>query len=235
MFSKIYKQRRVTNDDTDREHEQSPERAIGKVVFSRIVSRCARTHRVDAAHSLFCAHKIYFIRNFSFVRSESILTRRSGLLRFFSMDTDDDLPLAADAPLRSHAEFKQVLRFYDENECFGPDVFALYRAIALLISSNDPDSGRMLNYMFEAGVPRHLESVTDTPIPILAANAWKSPAYADILSTLIEFHFDFDDDATGVSARSIVEERAPGIFQLLALKAHLVSSGAWPDFASIAS
>ena len=149
----------------------------------------------------------------------------------------DDLPLVHDAPLRSHPDFQPIIRFFEANGFFGPDAASLYKAVVALIASGDADSGEMLNYMFEAGLTRRLDDDADVPLVIVASKAWTSPAYTDILSTLIEFHFDFDStvDAAGVSARSIVEERAPGIFKLLTLKAHLVTTGAWPDVAGIVS
>ena len=88
--------------------------------------------------------------------------------------------------------------------------------------------------MFESGIPRRFatKAARETPIAVCAALAWNSPAYIDLLATLVEFNVDFEEVGSvgGQSARSIIDQRAPGLYGLLRIKAHLVSSGAWPDF-----
>lgn len=150
--------------------------------------------------------------------------------------SDDDLPLDLTSSLRrdDYTAFSRVLRQYETTGAFWVDASTTYAAIVQLISSNDPASGNMLNHMFESGLPKQfdLKESENMPISVCAAFAWSSPAYADILATLLEFNIDFDKVApvSGKSARNIIDERAPGMYSLLRLKAHLVSSGAWPDF-----
>lgn len=137
----------------------------------------------------------------------------------------DDLPLSPTSKLRTHPDVCRAL------EDSPPSIDRTRAAILAIVSSGDPQSGDMLNYMFEMGISNSIEPT----LPVIVASNWESPAYVDMLSTLVEFHFDFGvKDAHGVSARQLVERRAPGIFGLLKLKAHLVSTGAWPDYESIA-
>lgn len=151
-------------------------------------------------------------------------------------DYEDDLPLDTASVLRddNQTAFSRALRQYQTHGTFWVDAPTTYAAIVQLISSNDPASGEMLNYMFESGIPRRfdLTESKDMPISVCAALAWSSPAYTDILATLMEFEVDFDEMASlsGQSARGILDARAPGLYGLIRLQAHLVASGAWPDY-----
>ena len=145
------------------------------------------------------------------------------------MQLFEDAPPLSDPALQS-GDLASVCRTYastDSFEAIGTPT--LKSAVLQLIRSEDPNAGHMLNYRFEAGCPQVFGG-DDESLPVVAARQHHVPAYVDILATLIEFNFDFDARDSAITARELVEARAPGLMHLLILKANLVSSGAWPDY-----
>jgi hypothetical protein len=150
-------------------------------------------------------------------------------------DDCDDLPRLSPRTILENPELSKTIHHYQTAGTFSTDSHTLDAALRQLVSSGDAQSGEMLNYMYEAGIPAKRAQPNDEPLATLAARQWTSPSYVDILATLVEFNHDFDEvtEKHPRSARSIVEERAPGLFQLIRLKAHLVEAGSWPGYATM--
>lgn len=148
---------------------------------------------------------------------------------------DDDAPTSPALTARDCA-YQTVMRAFDSDDLTSLDTFTMQRAVRDLIASEDIASARCLNELYEMGIPIHYdESVWPEPLATFAARHWTNPVYVDVLATLVESGVDFDTTTSEypVSGRSLVEDRAPGIFRLVEFKAHMVASGGsvnYPEF-----
>ena len=152
-----------------------------------------------------------------------------------SDDDNDDMPALSPETLANNTELLQAVDHYRNLNTFLTEAGVFDAALRQLIASDDAQSGAMLNYMYETGIPREAKRGRLEPLASFAARQYTSPAYVDILATLVEFGHDFDvtSKAFPRSERSYVEERAPGLFSLIRLKALLVANGSWPDYAHL--
>lgn len=150
-------------------------------------------------------------------------------------DDNDDMPALSPETLAKNKELVQAVDHYKNSNTFFTEARAFDEALRQLIASDDAQSGAMLNYMYETGIPRQAKRGRRESLALFAARRYTNPAYVDILATLVEFGHDFDGTSKAFprSARSYVEERAPGLFSLIRLKALLVANGSWPNYAHL--
>ena len=152
------------------------------------------------------------------------------------MDAARLLPDLAAPTLAEGSSFALLRRAYLDDRLCELDARVAREALVELVVSGDPESGAALRALLAAGVPTECaEAAIVEPLAITAARQWESPAYVDMLATLLEFHADFEETTPvhTVSARALVESRAPGVFPLLVLKARLVASGGWQRYVAL--